>query len=354
MKKICIFTNTLLSGGAEKQAVLLAKTLSEKYKVWVVVYYGDKIEQKYADVLAKTNATMVYLSGSHLEKIFQFFMFCRSNSIDIIFSYLLTTNLISALIGKIAGVKYSIGGIRNVKLARNKFYIQRFIHNYLNNKTIFNNYRGRQYLSKYCFNSQKSIVIPNCFVINKYLKKLQENDKIKIISVGRFHEQKDWLTAIKSVKELKEKMPGFIYYIIGYGDLVDQIRQWIIEYGIDEFTKVIINPDNLDDYYKSADIYLQTSIFEGLSNTVMESMYFELPLVVTNVGDNDRLVDNGKNGYLCKIKDFDEIAGRLLELIESKELRYQYGKESKRILRENYSFQKFQKNYFDFIDSLEK
>ncbi len=53
-ENICIFTNTLLSGGAEKQAVLLAKVLNDKCNVWLVVYYGDETEQKHLDIIEKT------------------------------------------------------------------------------------------------------------------------------------------------------------------------------------------------------------------------------------------------------------------------------------------------------------
>lgn len=48
-----------------------------------------------------------------------------------------------------------------------------------------------------------------------------------------------------------------------------------------------------------ADIYLSTSLFEGTSNSIMEAMNADLPIVATNVGDNGLLVKNEINGFLC-------------------------------------------------------
>ena len=100
---ICIFTNTLLSGGAEKQAVLLAKVLNEKYNIFLVIYYGEKVEHKYLEIVKNNHIKTIYLYGNHLKRIFNLYKFLRREKIDIIFSYLLTTNFLGGLIGKIAG-----------------------------------------------------------------------------------------------------------------------------------------------------------------------------------------------------------------------------------------------------------
>ena len=56
INNISIFTNTLEKGGAETQAVELAKILSEKYNVYLTVFYGDQIRwlsSKYHSFLRK-------------------------------------------------------------------------------------------------------------------------------------------------------------------------------------------------------------------------------------------------------------------------------------------------------------
>jgi glycosyltransferase involved in cell wall biosynthesis len=354
MKRICVFTNTLASGGAEKQSLMLANTLKDKYSVWLVVFYGEFVEKKFADFIDRNQIRQIRLSGSILARLVSFFKFIRQNKIDVIFSYLLTTNLIGGVVGKAAGVKYTIGGIRSSKLDKNKIFLQKMLQNYVNNYTIYNNYRGLAILSDLGFTAKKALVIPNFLSIQSAILKRPTNDVITILSVGRFHEAKDYETAIKAISALSTRFERFQYIIIGYGSLEKEIREWVEIYNVDRNVSIVVNPPNLADYYYSADIYLLTSIFEGLSNTVLEAMDRALPLVVTNVGDNDRLVKNGVNGFLCRPKNVDEIANSLLILCTKPEMRREYGTKSHQILKENFSQENFEQSYIQLIESLSK
>ena len=60
MKNICILTNTLLSGGAEKQAALLSTVLNDKFNVWLIVYHGEFIENKFKKMLDKKKYGFLY------------------------------------------------------------------------------------------------------------------------------------------------------------------------------------------------------------------------------------------------------------------------------------------------------
>ena len=352
-KNICIFTNTLCSGGAEKQAVLLAKALNKKFNVWLVVYYGNQIEDKFLKIIEENGIKTKFLHGNHLTKLLSFFQFLKQERIDVIFSYLLTTNLIGGLIGKMAGVKKTIGGIRTSKLSKRKEFIQKFLQDHINDLTIYNNFKGLDLLAKSGFRSSKAKVILNCFEINTKERVRDKEELVTILSVGRFHEAKNYKTAIKAIYELRKKRTDFIYQIIGYGHLENDIRNWINDFNAQDFVEIIINPENIDKYYQNADVYLMTSIFEGLSNTVLEAMSFSLPLVLTDVGDNDRLVVNSENGYLCDVGDIKQICQKLELLVNDYNKRIEFGLNSYNMLKENYSYEKFQKNYFELIENLE-
>jgi len=353
MKNIVIFTNTLKSGGAEKQAVLLAQALHYNYNIWLVIYYGDKFDHKYIDYLKNDNVNVIHLYGNHLKKIIYFYKFLKKQKINIIFSYLLTTNLISSFLGKLAGVKFIIGGIRNSVLSKKKVFLQRFIHNHIATYTIFNNYKGKELLIKKGFLAHKIVVIPNCHIVREEPLKRKNTNLITILSVGRFCKAKNYLTAIKAVSKLKQEKIDFKYIIVGYGEMENKIRKYIEKYHLEKEINIIINPDNLSYYYKIADIYLMTSLFEGLSNTVLEAMEFSLPLIITDVGDNNKLVYEGRNGFLCETQNVEYIADKLIYLINNYDKRIRFGELSYKIVCENYSFDKFKNNYINFIESLD-
>ena len=78
-------------------------------------------------------------------------------------------------------------------------------------------------------------------------------------------------------------------------------------------------------------------------------MNADLPIVATNVGDNNQLVISGENGFLCNIKDTIDIAKQLKRLVISEEERRQMGKASKEILEKNFSTAVFLKSYLKLL-----
>ncbi len=350
MKNICILTNTLLSGGAEKQAALLSTVLNDKFNVWLIVYHGELIENKFTKMLSKKKVNVIMLKGNNAKKLYTLFWFFRKNTIDIIFSYLLKTNLIGSLIGMLSGVKFIFGGIRDSFFPRRKVYFYRFIHNNLCYANIYNNYRGVENLSKIGFNKKKSIVIPNCISIktNPIIRK--NNNKIKILSVGRFTVKKDYLSSIKTIALLKNKYKNIEYTIIGWGELENKVRNWITDNNINDITEIVINPKNLNDYYIDSDIYLQTSIYEGCPNTVLEAMSFSLPTVLTDAGDNNILINDSE--YLSQPGDIKGLYSGLNKLISSYELRIQNGSQNYKLVKQNYSINSFKNRYSKLIEKL--
>lgn len=352
MANICVFTQTLLAGGAEKDAVLLANSLVEKHRVYLLVYYGDRIDTRLLRLLNNEKVELIKLHGSLFSRLEQMCRLFRKKNIDILFSMLLLPNFAGGILGRICGVKFPIGGIKSAQLDKSKVLLNRLLQNHVNKQTIYNNYRGFNFYSKKGFNPKRAMVIPNS------LEKIPEpilrdkSEPATILSVGRFHAAKDYLTALKAVKLLKEKGVKFQYVLIGYGDLESEIRKWISELELEAQIQVIINPENLDEYYRKADMFLMSSIFEGLPNAVLEAMSYSLPVVATRVGDLEILVLKENAGFLCEPKDSVAMAEYLEVLIENYGLRTQMGQKAYKIVKKEYSPSVSGARYLELIDSL--
>jgi len=348
-----LFIQALPAGGAEKQAIMLVNQLSEYHNVHLVIYKNE-IDKRFELILSRSSINITILKGNPVIKLYNFYRLLQQTEIEILFSYLLTGNFYGSIIGKLAGVKYRIGGIRNAQLNPKKEILERCIHNYINTNTIFNNYFGAEVYGKRGFNKNKISVIPNCIDTSEFrIHKKQTNQKIKIVTVGRFVKQKDFYTAIDSIKYLIDSGYTEIQYqIIGYGKLENRLRERINNLGLNGYITMIINPKNLDDFYKNADIYLCTSLFEGLSNTILEAMSFCLPIVATNVGDNMQLVNDDKNGFLVEPKNSNEISNALLKFINNRDLLKSYGLNSYNKVKNEYSKNTFTNNYLAFIKRL--
>ena len=350
MKDIAIFIPTIKSGGAEKQAALLAKNLSRCYTVHFVVYYGDYPHSIVNESILNKgkHISIYYLEGNHVKKTFQMSSILKRNGVSAVFNYLTFCDCWCSIVQKMSGVRYIYNGIRNSRLPIAKLLMEKWIHNYLVTGTIFNCYSGTEYFTSKGFKPNKCITIHNCFSEISEPISRESDSPVKVVTVGRFVPQKDYETAIRVMSTLREK--SITYSIIGYGELENTIRDWIDKYDMKEKIKLIINPSNTQDILRNADIYLSTSLFEGTSNSIMEAMNWSIPVVATNVGDNQYLVNDGKNGYIHNTGDFKGLVKSLEILINDHKLRNKMGREGNRMLRNKFSEQLFEKKYRDIVE----
>lgn len=87
---------------------------------------------------------------------------------------------------------------------------------------------------------------------------------------------------------------------------------------------------DIKEILKRTDIYVQTSIKEGLGRAITESMCLKKPIVVTNAGGCTELVADGVSGYIAKNKNPKSIAEKITLLINDSEKRTRFGEESYR------------------------
>ncbi|MGC9471130.1 MAG: glycosyltransferase [Bacteroidales bacterium] len=273
-----------------------------------------------------------------------------------VLSFLTSDNFWSAFLGRITGVRFLVGSIRNEQLPVYKEFITKLLQKYVLDYIIFNSYSGLNAFIRRGFLPEKSLVIHNCIEITSAAISRKKKNKIKILTVARFVPQKDFHTALKAVWYLKEHLvrkPVEIEYdIVGFGNQEKQIKRWIDEYDMSEYVHLIIHPGNLPEYFEKADIYLSTSLFEGLSNSILEAMSYSLPVVATDVGDNRLIVKNDETGYIVPVREYMEIARKLNELLNSYEKRTSFGLNGYKLLTENYSMNKFRNEYVRFIRTL--
>lgn len=350
-KNIAILIPTINAGGAEKQASLLATILSKRHNVCIILYSGEQ-DTNATNVkrLEDANIRILKLIGGTIAKAKELKSILVNENIEFLFNYLTKPNVIGAIVGKKTGVKCIYNGIRNSRIDWWKLVLERLAHNRYATATIYNCYSGEVYFSSKGLKEGKGIVIPNCFP-NIAEPIIREDKEIKhIVTVGRFVPQKDYKTIIRTIAELKKLRKDFVMDIIGYGDEEQNIRDWIKEYGVEEYINIYIRPNNVQDIVRSSDIYLSTSLFEGTSNSIMEALNWSLPVVATNVGDNDHLVIDGKNGYLHPIGDAEGMAQSLSGLLDSVDLRNKFGYESNQNLRNNYSVDIFEERYLKLIE----
>ncbi|MDE5811701.1 MAG: glycosyltransferase family 4 protein [Muribaculaceae bacterium] len=352
MAKVAIFVKNLTSGGAERQATYLANLLcGHNHEAYFVIFNGEKVHQKYVDYLLENRVPIISFKGAKKERLMQFQAFLKEKNIDLVFSYLTAANFYAIRAAKGLPTKV-VTGIRNARLPFFKMVADCFITDFFADATVANCYCAKDYFCKRGFIRKKMEVIPNCIFPVKRERTRGSENLIELITVARFVPQKDFATAIKAFANAHRQIPALRYTIVGYGEEEEKIRNLIEKMDCKDAINMVINPSDIPERLANADIYLSTSLFEGTSNSIMEALEAQLPVIATNVGDNSQLVKDGRNGYIVPVKDIAQISQRIKTLATNKDLRESMGKCGYDHLIKNFSPEIFVKRYNKLIDKL--
>ena len=145
-------------------------------------------------------------------------------------------------------------------------------------------------------------------------------NSIKILTIGRLANQKGYDIALDACKILKDKGINFKWYILGKGPLKEEIEQQIVKLGLEDYFVLLGVTSNPYGYIKSADIYVQTSRFEGFGLAIAEARILNVPVVTTEFDAVYNQMVQRKNGIVTQMNG-KSVAEGIIELIENKELR---------------------------------
>lgn len=126
---------------------------------------------------------------------------------------------------------------------------------------------------------------------------------LKLLSVGRLNNQKGFDIAVKAAKILKDKGIEFLWYILGEGELRENLTKLIEENGLENSFKLTGIKANPYPYIKACDIFVQSSRFEGKSIVLDEAKILCKPCVVTNYVTVHNSIENGVNGRIVEIDE---------------------------------------------------
>lgn len=139
--------------------------------------------------------------------------------------------------------------------------------------------------------------------LKKELLEIEEDIKA-ILFVGRLHPTKNIETLFYAYKKVLETHRNVILAVIGIGPEEEKCRKLVKRLGLTDKVKFLgyIPHEQMPKYYNVADIYVLTSIWEEWSNTIMEAMASDVPVIATNVGGNPYLVKDKETGFLVPPK----------------------------------------------------
>ncbi len=141
-----------------------------------------------------------------------------------------------------------------------------------------------------------------------------------IVTVGRLNKQKGYELAIEACGILKKQGIAVKWYVLGDGEERVALEMLIIEHDVEESFILLGIIENPYPYIKQADVYLQTSRFEGKSIAIDEAKILDKPIVVTNFETVFDQIETEVNGLIVSMIP-EEIAKGIKRVFEETTLR---------------------------------
>lgn len=146
-----------------------------------------------------------------------------------------------------------------------------------------------------------------------------KEDDIALVSAGDLVKGKNYKVAIKAIKECNNH--HIHYFICGRGPELKKLKSLTHKFCLENQIHFLGFRKDVKEIMASSDIFLFTSLREGLSRSLMEAMASGLPCIVSNIRGNIDLIEDGVGGFLCNPKDSKSFANSIKFLINNGDLR---------------------------------
>lgn len=315
MKKVLFVVSQIGTGGAERVISTLASYCADKGYDTTIIIFRDA--EKNYPISDKVKIIKLKDVGNKATSILHRIRFIRNfikeNSIDIYVSFEINYGF-SCVLG--TKVKY-ITSMRNDPNSESVSFRERVMRKYnflIANHVIFQTQEIMDYFSKSIKNHGKIIMNP----LKRDLIEFHGNRNKEIVAVCRLEKQKNIPMMLKAFQYVYSKHPEYCLKIYGDGSLRTEMERLALEYGINQAVYFMGFQDKIEQKICNAAMYVCTSDYEGLSNSLLEAMAIGLPCVSTDSGGGGAksVIQNGKNGYLVPVGDVEKMQDCMIYIIE--------------------------------------
>lgn len=181
-------------------------------------------------------------------------------------------------------------------------------------------------------------------------------DDIVIGSVGRLVPVKDFPTLILAFHYLRKLWPEgharLRLVIVGDGPIRPECERLIAELGLADQIALVGDRSDIPELMHAMDLFVMSSLGEGISNTILEAMASGLPVIATEVGGNSELVDAGVTGTLVPPSRPEAMAQALLKYFEDNALAQAHGAAGRAKIEARFSMTAMVRGYTEVYDAV--
>jgi GalNAc-alpha-(1->4)-GalNAc-alpha-(1->3)-diNAcBac-PP-undecaprenol alpha-1,4-N-acetyl-D-galactosaminyltransferase len=340
MKNIVVFTDNFGGGGAERVASLIINGFSQMEDMVVhVCVFQDINNYK----INKSNVVFHVLADSSKSHLANSFLKIKNLAQTLkkvkpiaIFSF-------GPIMASYVYIAKKLSGLENLKIIDSERndpryepveYWKKVVRNFCYNHAdilVCQTPMAAELLKKKYGITTKIVIIPNPITPN--LPEWKGEYSKEIITAARLTEQKNLPMLIRAFEMLLSDHSDYHLTIYGEGALRSKLEDLINDRNLKDYISMPGFANNIHAIMQNAYMYVSSSDYEGISNSMLESLGIGLPIVCTDcpVGGASMYITDGKNGYLTPVGDYFSLYTAMKKIIENRNIAIKFSRESKKI-----------------------
>lgn len=351
--RIAHVVGSLTYGGAENQVVRIVSGLDSTRFSKYLVTFVHKTEGQDHLVASEVNRYIVGKRG--IKKLFHLARFLRNERIQIVQTHMYAPNLIGSLAARLAGVPVIITtehGKNTWKRMRHHM-VERFIINPIVSmrvavsKDILRLRKDKDHVP-----GRKIIFIGNCVDIPDERHFRAEKEQTIIGTVGRLVPAKDYRTLLIAAKDVIAKRPDVKFIFVGDGEEREMLEKTAASLNIASHIEFLGWQSDVGHYLDQMDLFVLSSITEGIPVALLEAMVKGIPIVATNVGGIPEVIQDGLNGLLVQAGHPENLAHAILNMLEHEDIKARLGRAARARIIESFAVTQICREYATLYEAL--
>ncbi len=349
-------------GGAERMAANLALGLNKsKYKVTFCAFEPGPLSKE----LSESGIEVFIFRRKMRYDIFllwKVLMLMIRKKIMIVHAHAFQQNCYAFPAAKITGVPLFVmsehGSIEKQLAKKRRFYINKVFMNSADAFITVSNAHKNELVEFLKAPREKITVVYNGVDITKSTG-IKSTETIKkglnidlntylVTNVGNFRPVKNQGYFLQAAVQVLKKLPRTIFLLVGEGGMRSELEDLSKKLGIAERVMFLGSREDVADILSITDVAAVSSSYETFGIAAAEAMAMSKPVVATAVGGIPELVKDKVSGFLVPLENPEKMAGRIVQLLEDKNLAESMGKAGRACIEKNFTL----KLMIDNIDQL--
>lgn len=340
--RILQLIDSLEPGGAERMAVNYANTLASKIEFSGLV--ATRKEGSLKNQIAK-NVWYQFLDRKKtvdFKAVFRLRKFIKQHKVQVIHAH--STSFFLACLLKLTLPQIKLvwhdhfGNRAQQKKSKNKILV---ICSYLFTSIIAVN-EDVQLWDKNNLGTRKVDYLPNFTVPSSEIPVtvLNGNEGKRIVCLSNLHHPKNHLMLLAAFVESKMWEAGWTLHLIGKDnndEYSERVKKYIVDKNANFFIFTYGSCSDVYHVLRQSSVAVLASVYEGFPVTLLEYGLSKLPVLCSNVGYCNQIIENGKSGFLFDPLNLEEIKVCLIEICNNSSLRSNFAENLYQFVKSNYS-----------------